>query len=111
MKGIFNLEPALPRQFAVWIVLHYLSNLEDDLPSKDLSGKLVILLCLLSGQRDQTVKALDIKNMLLEKGKRTFFIKRPVKTTKKTVTTRPISRWCKVILGKAGIEIEIIHRT
>ena len=93
------------------IVPHYLSNLEYDLPLKDLSGKLVILLCLLSGQRDQTVKALNIKNMLLEKGKCTFFIKRPVKTTKKAVTTIPISRWCKVILGKAGIDIEIIHRT
>ena len=29
----------------------------------------------------------------------------------KAVTTIPISRWCKVILGKAGIDIEIIHRT
>ena len=56
MKAIFNLRPALPRQYAVWdpdIVLDYLSNLEYDLPLKDLSEKLVILLCLLSGQRDQ----------------------------------------------------------
>ena len=85
IKGIFNLTPALPRQFAVCdpdIVLDYLSNLEYDLPLKDLSEKLVILLCLLSGQRDQTVKALNIKNMLLEKDKCTFFIKRPIKTTK-----------------------------
>ena len=85
MKGIFNLRPALPWQLTVWdpdIVLEYLSNLEYDLPLKDLSEKLVILLCLLSGQRDQTVKALNIKGMLLEKGKCTLFIKRPMKTTK-----------------------------
>ena len=158
MKDIFNLRPALPRQLAVWdpdIVLDYLSNLEYDLPLKDLSEKLVILLCLLSGQRDQTVKALNIKDMLLEKGKFTFFLKRPMKTTKpgfhqspvafseypsnrkicivttithylgitkdlritdqliisykkphKAVTTSTISRWCKAILGKAGIDIE-----
>ena len=38
VKGIFNLRPALPRQFAVSgpdIVLDYLSNLEFDLPSKN----------------------------------------------------------------------------
>ena len=72
MKGIFNLRLTFPRQFAVWdpdIVLDYLSNLEYDLPSKDLSAKLVILLCLLYGQRDHTVKALNIKNMQLEKVK------------------------------------------
>ena len=41
--------------------------LEYDLPLKDLSEKLVILLCLLSGQREQIVEALNIKDMLLEK--------------------------------------------
>ena len=84
MKGIFNFRAALPRQFAVWdpdIVLDYLSNLEYDLPLKDLSERLVILLCLLSGQRDQSVKALNIKDMVLEKSKCTFFIKKSMKTT------------------------------
>ena len=49
IKGIFNLRPTLPRQIAEWdpdIVLDYLSNLEYDLPLKDLSEKLIILLCL-----------------------------------------------------------------
>ena len=43
MKGIFNLRPTLPWQFAVWdsdIVLDYLSNLEYDLPLKNLSEKI-----------------------------------------------------------------------
>ena len=56
MKGIFNLRPVLPIQFTLWdpdIVLDYLSNLVYDLPLKDyLSEKLVVLLCLLFGQRD-----------------------------------------------------------
>ena len=93
MKGIFSLRPVLSRQFAVWdpdIVLDYLSNLEYDLPLKDLSEKLVTLLCLLSGQRDQTVKALNIKDMLLEKGKSTLFIKRPMKTQKPGFHQSPI---------------------
>ena len=101
------------------------------------------------------MKALNIKGMVLKKVKCTFFIKRPMKTTKpgfhqspvafseypsnrkicivttithyleitkdlritaqliisykkpyKAVTTSTISRWCKIILGKAGINIE-----
>ena len=94
MKGIFNLRPVLPRQFAVWdpdTVLDYLSNLKYDLPLKDLSEKLVILLYLLSGQRDKIVKALNIKDMLLEKGKCTFFIKRPMKTSKPCFHQSPIA--------------------
>ena len=46
MKGIFNLRPALPRQFAVWdpdIAPDFHSNLEYDLPLQDLSAKLVIV--------------------------------------------------------------------
>ena len=86
MEGIFNLKPVHPRQFAVFkldIVLDYLTKLEYVLlPLKDLSEKLVILLCLLSGQRGQTVKALNTKDMVSEKGECMFFIKRAVKTKK-----------------------------
>ena len=89
MKGIFNLRQVLSGQFAVWdpdIVLNYLSNLEHDLPEK-----LVILLCLLSGQKKQTVKLLNIKDMLLEKGKCTFIIKKPMKTAKPGFQESPIA--------------------
>ena len=75
MKGIFNLMQPFPTQFAVWdpdIILDYLNDLEYDLPLKDLSEKLVILLFLLSRQRDQPVKALNIKHMLLEKYRSAF---------------------------------------
>ena len=94
MKGIFNLRPALPKQFVVSdpdIVLDYLSNLEYDLRLKDLSEKLVILLYLLFRERDQTVKALTIKDMILENGKSTFFINRLMKTTKPGFHQSPIA--------------------
>ena len=93
MKGIFNLRPAVPRQFAVWdpdIVLDYLSTLEYDLPLKDLSEKLVILSRILYWTRTLNCEALNIKDMLLEKGKCTFFIKRPIKTTKPGFHQSPI---------------------
>ena len=47
-------------------------------------------MCLLSGQKDQTVKLLNIKDMLLEKGKSTFFIKGTMKTTKPSFHQSPI---------------------
>ena len=52
-----------------------LKNLENNFSLKDLAEKLVILLCLLSSQRDQTIKELNIKHMILEKVNCTFFIK------------------------------------
>ena len=82
------------RQFAVSkpdIVFDSLSILEYDLPLKDVSEKLVILLCLLSEQRDQTVKVLNIKDMLLEKGKCTSFVMRPINTTKPGFHQSPIA--------------------
>ena len=94
MESIFNLWPALPRQLAAWdsdIILDCLSSLEYDLPLQDLSEKLVILFCFLSGERKQTVKTLNIKNMVLGKGKKcTFFIKRPMKTAESGFHQSPI---------------------
>ena len=93
MESIFNLWPVLPRQFAAWdsdVVLDYLSSLEYDLPLQDLSENLVILFCVLSGERKQTVKALNIKNMVSGKGKCTFFFKRLMKTTKPRFHQSPI---------------------
>ena len=66
MKVISNLRSVLPKKFVVWdlhIVLGNLSNLEYDLRLKDLPEKLIFL-CLLSGQRGQPVKVLNVKDML-----------------------------------------------
>ena len=94
MKGIFNITLALTGQFAVWdpdIILDYLINLEYDLPLKDLSEKLAILLCLLSEQRYGAVKTLNIKDIVLEKGKCIFFIKKPMKTINPDFYRSPIA--------------------
>ena len=45
---------------------------------------------LLSGQRDQTMKALNIKDMLLETGRYTFFIQRAMKNRKPDFHQSPI---------------------
>ena len=55
-------------EFAVWhpdIVLDYLSNLEYNLTLKDLSKKLAVPLCLLYGQREEAMNALNIKDIVL----------------------------------------------
>ena len=49
IEGIFNVSLTFPRQFAVWdpdIVLDYLSNLEYELPLKDLSQKVSFFYCI-----------------------------------------------------------------
>ena len=92
MKVISNLRSVLPKKFVVWdlhIVLGNLSNLEYDLRLKDLPEKLIIL-CLLSGQRGQPVKVLNVKDMLLEKVKCTFFSKSLIKPTRPGFHQSPV---------------------
>ena len=60
MKGVFNIRPSFPNYTTTWnpdIILSHITNLTDncELSLKQLSQKLAILLCLLSGQRDQTI--------------------------------------------------------
>ena len=58
MKGILNLKPELPRQLALWgpdAVLGFLSSLKCKSSLNGLSEKLVTLLCLLSGLRNETI--------------------------------------------------------
>ena len=68
MKGVFQLRPALPRYDVTWdtsIVLSYLRTLSPvkKLSLKLLTFKLVMLLALLTGQRCQTLHALNIEDM------------------------------------------------
>ena len=70
MKGVFNLRPALPRNEVTWdtnVVLHYLRSLSPvkNLDLKQLTYKLAMLLTLLTGQRCQTVHAVNIHDMTL----------------------------------------------
>lgn len=69
MKGIFNKKPSLPRYNVTWpvsSVLAFLESVDNNLCSlRDLSKKLVTLLALTTGQRVQTLCAIDIRNLEL----------------------------------------------
>ena len=67
MRGIFQRRPSLPRYTHTWDVNHMLQYLNrQDLGQftlKQLTLKLTMLLCLLTGQRLQTLAALDTRHM------------------------------------------------
>ena len=67
MKGIYNLRPGLPRYtctYDIKTVLDCLDSIAVDQESlKCLSRKLALLLLLLTGQRVQILKKLDISNV------------------------------------------------
>ena len=65
MKAVFNKRPALPRYQFIWdtdIVLNYIKKqtMFGELSLKDLTLTLAMLLALASGQRCQTLQALDL---------------------------------------------------
>ena len=68
LKGVFNLRPPVPRYKGVWDVsnvLRFLKTLSpvSSLSLKNLSLKLVMLLSLVTAQRGQTLRLLDINVM------------------------------------------------
>ena len=77
MKGTFNIRPSLPKYTTTWdpdIVLNYSNSL------KQLSHKFATLLCLLPGQRHQTISKLPINHMALTNDKCTFYVDAILKT-------------------------------
>lgn len=95
MKGVFETRPSLPRYSETWdvtIVLNYLAGLgqpeAQDL--KMLTYKTVMLLALLTGQRRQTLHALDISTMDLGSEKCTFIITSLLKTSRPGKHLAPI---------------------
>ena len=65
LKGAYNINPPLPRYNSTWDVSIVLKTLESWGPGrflsrKQLTFKLVTLLALVTGQRAQTLQALDI---------------------------------------------------
>ena len=66
LKGIFELKPALPKYSHIWdvsIVLEYLKVLgyPTAMNLKQLTLKLTMLVCLLTGQRCQTAHCMDVQ--------------------------------------------------
>ena len=72
IKGVFNIRPVLPKTETVWdtsTVLKYLRKLSPvrNLDLKFLTFKLGALLCLLTGQRVQTIHSLKVNDIILSK--------------------------------------------
>ena len=87
MRAVYNEKPALPRYMTTWdpdVVLLYLRRLgpNDGLTLLSLSSKLCTLMLLLSGQRGQTLLALDLDLMTWEGDKVTFRICDVLKTSR-----------------------------
>lgn len=72
MKGVFELKPPRPRYTFIWdvsIVLNFLTNYpSEDIPLSILTYKCVMLLALASMQRVQTLKSIDVENIIFMEG-------------------------------------------
>lgn len=95
MKGVFEQRPSLPRYTSTWdvnTVLEFLRRLpnKEDLTLKVLTQKVVMLMALLTGQRSQTLHALDTSNMEIKESKITFYIREILKHTKPGRHQQPI---------------------
>ena len=71
LKGVFNLRLDLPRYSTTWdvsVVLKYIKSLEalNQYDLKSLSYRLAILLCITTGQRDQTLFYVNIGLMMFK---------------------------------------------
>ena len=87
MRGVFVKRPALPRYKEIWDVSIVLRHIEKWHPLKDLdlkclTLKTVMLMALTSGQRCQTINAVNLSNMQLTENRCRFEIKELLKTTR-----------------------------
>ena len=72
MKGIFHIKPVFPKTSFTWdvkVVIRFLEGLNNDrLTLRLLSVKVAILIVLTTGQRCQTLAAMNLRNMDLNRG-------------------------------------------
>ena len=95
MKGVFEKRPALPRYSSTWdinVVFSYIRKQEPVhlLSLRDLSHRFAFLLCLLSGQRCQTIFKLSLDNMSIEDSKVTFVVTETLKHTRVGSHQKPL---------------------
>ena len=95
MRGVFQLRPSLPRYQSVWNV-HSVFNFirsqpcVQDLSLRALTLRLTFLLCLLSGQRRQTIQALRLDHLHVTPSAYTFQIIDKLKQTRPGFHQKPI---------------------
>ncbi|XP_071949188.1 uncharacterized protein [Antedon mediterranea] len=95
MKGIFELRPSLPRYSYTWnvnVALDYIRGQPSIKESslKEISQRLAFLLCLLSGQRCQTILNLSIANMEKSDHKIVFYVTEKLKHTRVGSHQKPL---------------------
>ena len=95
IKGVFEARPALPRYSSTWdvnVAFTYIRKQDpvDLLSLKDLSHRLAFLLCLLSGQRCQTINKLSLQHMSMTDSKVMFIIFEKLKHTRAGVHQKPL---------------------
>ena len=86
-KGVFNIRSALPRYITTWDVTKVFTFFKSkpaltNYDLKTLSHRLAILLCLTTGQRDQTIKCLNLDYIKISIDKVVLFVPETLKTTK-----------------------------
>ena len=95
VKGMFRERPRIPRKVVVYDtnkVIRYFSQMPSDheLLLEALTKKLTTLLCILSGQRSQSIAKLYIEHMHQDDKVFTFFIPKMLKTTTPSFHQEPL---------------------
>ena len=95
VKGMFRERPRIPRKVLVYDtnkVIRYISHMpgNHELLLEPLTKKLTTLLCILSGQRSQSLSVLYLQHMHQEDDVITFFIPKMLKTTTPTFHQQPL---------------------
>ena len=95
MKGIFRKRPSLPKYTETYdpnVVIEYLKSLgsNEEINIKNLTHRLATLLALLSGQRGQTLRAINIDFISLQEDTCTIIIPTLLKTTRPGVHVDPL---------------------
>lgn len=86
MKGIFKLNPPKSKHIVTWNVKKVLdllrNKINSELTLKELSQKCLMLLALCTGQRAQTLTALNLDNLIKEENRFTFTFSKILKTSR-----------------------------
>ena len=87
LKGVFNIRPALPRYVTTWDVTKVFTFIKSkptftNCDLKTLSHRLAILLCLTTGQRDQTIQCLNLDYIKISSDNVVLFVPETLKTTR-----------------------------
>ena len=87
LKGVFNIRPALPRYVTTWDVTKVFTFIKSkptltNCDLKTFSHRLAILLYLTTGQREQTIKCLNLDYIKISSDNVVLFVPETLKTTR-----------------------------